>query len=66
MVTMHGRPSAALLAVEDLEVLEETIAVLSDSDALLQLTASEAELAPGQGETEADLAAAMSRRRTSG
>jgi prevent-host-death family protein len=29
-VTVHGKPSAVLLAVEDLEALEETIAVLSD------------------------------------
>lgn len=29
-VTVHGRPTAVLLAMEDLEALEETIAVLSD------------------------------------
>jgi prevent-host-death family protein len=28
-VTVHGRPSAVLLAVDDLESLEETIAILS-------------------------------------
>jgi antitoxin YefM len=65
-VTVHGRPSAVLLAVEDLEALEETIAVLSDSDTLRQLAASDAELARGQGESEADLGEAMSRRRMPG
>jgi PHD/YefM family antitoxin component YafN of YafNO toxin-antitoxin module len=54
-----------LLSVDDLEALEETIAILSDSDALRQLAASDAELARGEGETEQDLAAAMHRRRKS-
>jgi len=63
-VTVHGRPSAVLLAVEDLDALEETIAVLSDTETLRQLTASDAELARGEGETEDALAAAMRRRRT--
>lgn len=65
-VTVHGRPSAVLLAVEDLEALEETIAVLSDQDALGQIAASERELARGEGETEEQLAEAMRRRRSAG
>ena len=62
-VTVHGRPSAVLVAVEDLEALEETIAVLSDTEALRQLTASDAELARGEGEDIESLTAAMRRRR---
>jgi antitoxin YefM len=31
-VTVHGRPSAVLLSPDDLEALEETIAILSDDD----------------------------------
>ena len=62
-VTVHGRPSAVLLAIEDLESLEESIAVLSDSDALRQLVASDAELARGEGEDMEALQAAMKRRR---
>lgn len=46
-VTVHGRPSAVLLALDDLEALEETIAVLADGEALRQLAASDAELARG-------------------
>jgi len=65
-VTVHGRPSAVLLAVEDLEALEETIAVLSDSDTVRQLVDSDAELARGEGETEQQLAEAMRRRRSAG
>jgi antitoxin YefM len=64
-VTVHGHPSAVLLSVDDLEALEETIAILSDSDALRQLAASDAELARGEGETEQALADAMRRRRAS-
>jgi antitoxin YefM len=62
-VTVHGRPSAVLLAVEDLESLEETIAILSDAEVVRQLTDSEAELATGQGENEDQLSEAMRRRR---
>lgn len=64
-VTVHGRPSAVLLAVDDLDALEETIAILADSDALRQLAASDAELSRGQGESIDALTRAMKRRRTS-
>lgn len=62
-VTVHGRPSAVLLSPDDLEALEETIAILSDADAVRQLSASDAELARGEGESEQDLADAMRSRR---
>ena len=62
-VTVHGRPTAVLVAVEDLESLEETIAVLSDVDALRALADADAELAVGGGESEATLRAAMAARR---
>lgn len=62
-VTVHGRPTAVLLAVDDLEALEETIALLSDAAALQALGESDAELARGEGEDEPDLAAAMRARR---
>jgi prevent-host-death family protein len=63
-VTVHGRPSAVLLAVDDLESLEETIAVLSDTDTLRNLIEAEAEIARGEGESEEQLAEAMRRRRS--
>lgn len=64
-ITVHGRPSAVLLAVDDLESLEETIAILSDPEAARQLAQAEAEIAGGEGETEAQLAeATRGRRRT--
>ena len=62
-VTVHGRPTAVLLAVDDLESLEETIAVLSDPAALRALGEADAELARGEGENQDSLAAAMQARR---
>ena len=64
-VTVHGRPSAVLVSVEDLESLEETIAILSDGDAVAALLASEAELARGEIVTEAELVEAVAKRRRS-
>ncbi|MFT3871806.1 MAG: type II toxin-antitoxin system Phd/YefM family antitoxin [Nocardioides sp.] len=61
-VTVHGHPSAVLLSPDDLEALEETIAILSDEAAVRQLAASDAELAAGLGESELELAGAMRRR----
>lgn len=62
-VTVHGRPAAVLLAVDDLEALEETIAVLSDAAVMQALAQADAELARGEGEGEESLAAAMRERR---
>ncbi|MGH3319671.1 MAG: type II toxin-antitoxin system Phd/YefM family antitoxin [Streptosporangiaceae bacterium] len=61
-VTVHGTPSAVLVAPEDLESLEESVAILSDPDTMRRLAASDAEFARGEGESEADLARAMERR----
>jgi antitoxin YefM len=36
-VTVHGRPSAVLVALEDLEQLEETLAILRYADTMGQL-----------------------------
>jgi antitoxin YefM len=62
-VTVHGRPAAVLVAIDDLESLEETIAVLSDQATVRQLVDSDAELARGEGESQDELAAAMRTRR---
>ena len=62
-VTVHGKPSAVLIAPEDLESLEETIAILSDPATLSRLASSEAELVRGESESEEQLTAAMNERR---
>jgi prevent-host-death family protein len=62
-VTVHGRPPAGPVAPEDLESLDETIAILSDPDTPKRLAASDAILARGEGQSEAELAQAMAARR---
>jgi antitoxin YefM len=62
-VTVHGAPSAVLIAVEDLEALEETIAVLSNAETLRRLAESDAELARGEVIGAEELAAAIAARR---
>lgn len=62
-VTVHGRPTAVLLAVDDLDALEETIAVLSDAATMRALGEADAELARGEGENADSLAEAMRARR---
>lgn len=62
-VTVHGRPTDVLLAVDDLESLEETTAILSDREALRALSRAEAELTRGEGESQDSLDAAMRARR---
>ena len=61
-ITRNGRRAAVLLSADDYDTLQETIAVLSDTDSLRQLAASDAELARGEGESEQSLAEAMRRR----
>lgn len=43
-VTKNGRPAAVLVSVEDLESLEETLAILSDPAAMEALRVGEAAL----------------------
>lgn len=62
-VTVHGTASAVLLAPEDLEAMEETIAILGDSALMDQLRESETDIAAGRVESRADLDEAMVRRR---
>ena len=63
VVTRKGRPAAVLVSPEDLESLEETLAVLSDPQLMRQIRESEAELERGEeGATLADLRAELDRR----
>lgn len=47
-ITKHGRPAAVLVSADDLESLEETLALLSDPEVLAQIRASRAEVGAGQ------------------
>jgi antitoxin YefM len=47
VVTRNGRPAAVLISPEDLAQLEETIEVLSDSEALADIREADAAYARG-------------------
>jgi antitoxin YefM len=47
-VTVHGRPSAILIAPEDLEALEETLEIMRDAATMNRFAESDAELARGE------------------
>ena len=62
VVTRNGRPAAVLISQDDLDGLEETLAVMSDPALLAQVRESERALAEGdQGSTLAELRKALSR-----
>lgn len=63
-VTVHGQPTAVIMAPDDVERLEETIAVLADGALIRQLTDSQGDIAEGRVDGLEALAAAM-RARTS-
>jgi antitoxin YefM len=47
VITKHGRPAAVMLSLEDLESLEETLAVLSDPELVAAIREGDAEVAAG-------------------
>jgi antitoxin YefM len=48
VITKHGRPSAVVVSVDDLEALEETLDLLSDAEALADLREAAAARASGR------------------
>ncbi len=63
VITKNGRPAVVLIAVDDLESLEETLDILSDPELLAQIRAAQAEAARGEFATEAQLRADLATRR---
>lgn len=64
VVTRKGRPAAVLLSPDDLESLEETLAVLSDPELMRRIREGEAELERGEeGVSLEELKANLQRRR---
>jgi antitoxin YefM len=47
VITKHGHPAAILLSLEDLESLEETLAILSDPELLAAVREADADIAAG-------------------
>jgi prevent-host-death family protein len=48
VVTKHGRPAAVMINVDDLESLEETLAIMSDPTLMEAVRAGEADAAEGR------------------
>jgi antitoxin YefM len=47
-ITKNGRPVAVLMSVEDLEVIEETLSVLSDPQLMADIREAQAEVVRGE------------------
>lgn len=63
VVTRNGKPAAVLVSPEDLESLEETLAILSDPVAMEQIRESERSLAAAEPTTSlADIQAQLAAR----
>ena len=61
-MTVHGRPSAVLIAPEDLERLEETLEIMRDFATMDRLAESDAELARGECVSAEEFAEVMRQR----
>ncbi len=63
-ITKNGRPAVVLISVDDLESLEETLAILSDPALMQQIRDGESALDDGDFVGEAELRADLAHRRT--
>lgn len=64
VVTRNGRPAAVLVSYDDLESLEETLAIMSDPTLMAQIRASEqTDTTKDPAATLAELRAGLSSRR---
>lgn len=65
VVTRNGKPAAVLISAEDLESLEETLAVMSDRAVAAQIRESQNAVAAGESGVELDeLRASLAQRRS--
>lgn len=48
VITKHGRPAVAMLSIDDLESLEETLDILSKPELMAQIREAEAEASGGR------------------
>jgi antitoxin YefM len=55
VLTRNGRPAAVIISPDDLESLEETVAILSDPKAMRAIRKAEADLDAGRFVTADDL-----------
>lgn len=63
IITKNGETAAVLMSTEDLASLEETLAVLSDPEAMSELSEAESSIAVGDVIVGADAVRALGRDR---
>ena len=63
-VTRNGRPVAVLLSTDDLEAIEEALAILSDPAAMREIQQGRAAIASGDVVTKDDIEALRSQLRS--
>jgi antitoxin YefM len=63
VVTRNGRPAAVLISPDDLDSLEETLAVLSDPELLARVRKGLAEADAGEGRPLEEILAERAQRR---
>lgn len=67
VVTRNGKPAAVLISAEDLESLEETLAVMSDRSVAAQIRDSQKAIAAGEpGASLEELRASLNQKRAGG
>jgi prevent-host-death family protein len=64
-VTRNGRPVAVLVSTDDLETIEETVAILSDPEAMRQIEEGRAAISAGDVATKDEIEALRDRLRAS-
>jgi antitoxin YefM len=63
IVTKNGKPAVAIVSVDDLAALEETLEILSDQALMASIREGEAALGAGDFVGEAEVRADLARRR---
>lgn len=63
LVTRNGKPTAALVPIDEYEALEETAEILSDPDAITAIQAGLAELSRGEAITLEELRSELAEHR---
>lgn len=64
-VTRNGRPVAVLLSTDDLETIEESVAILADPEAMRQIAEAREAIATGDVATQDEIEALRDRLRAS-
>ena len=65
-ITRNGEPAAVLISADELDALRETIAILSDPEAVAQIRQSQVDIAAGNLTDAEDLREAVHARRRRG